>query len=99
MNDERITAAGRVIYKAGTQHGWLGFNVPFDKLDPIAHSEFRGIVGQALLAVDAVGPDFSKLKYEQPLPNPDAFQRAKTDEDIEAPFKDPRHMGITGGSG
>jgi hypothetical protein len=33
------------------------------------------------------------------LPNPDAFQRAKTDEDIEAPFKDPRHMGITGGSG
>lgn len=97
MNDDRIAAAGRVIYEAGRQHGWQGFNAPFDTLDPIARSEFLGIIERALSAADAAGPDFSNLKYEQPLPNPDAFQRAKADDDIQAPFKDPRHMGITGG--
>jgi hypothetical protein len=97
MKNDRVAAAGRVIYKAAQQHGWAGFDEPFDMLNPVARSEFLGIVEEALRAADAVGPDFSKHKYEQPLPNPDALERAKADEDASAPFKDPRYMGIPGG--
>ena len=54
--------------------------------------EHRAVLERA--AVPQVsGPDFSKLKCEQPLPEPDAFQRAKADDDARAPFKDPRSDG------
>jgi hypothetical protein len=58
--------------------------------------EQRALIKRAV-APQLSGPDFSKLKCEQPLPEPDAFQRAKADEDTRAPFKDPWHIGITGG--
>lgn len=39
-------------------------------------------------------PDFSKLTYEQPLPGPDAFERARADRETQAPFKDPWHTAM-----
>ena len=53
MSEDRVTAAGRVIYEAGRRHGWPGFDKPFGELDPIAKSEFLGIVERALEAADA----------------------------------------------
>ena len=40
MKDDRILAAALVIYRAGHEHGWNGFNVAFDKLDPYAGPRF-----------------------------------------------------------
>jgi hypothetical protein len=53
MSEDRITAAGRVIYDAGRHHSWLGFEKPFDELDQIAKSEFLGVVERALKAAEA----------------------------------------------
>ena len=57
MEDDRVVAAGRVIYDAGREHHWSGFERSFDELDPIAKSEFLGIVEQALLAADTVNAE------------------------------------------
>jgi hypothetical protein len=52
MGDDRVTAAGRVIYEAGRVHRWPGFEKPFEEMDSIALSEFLGIVEQALFAAN-----------------------------------------------
>ena len=53
MTEDRVTAAARVIYDAGRQHGWPGFEKPFDELDPIGKSELLGVVERALKAAEA----------------------------------------------
>ena len=50
--DDPITAAAKVLHKAGQHHRWWGFDKPFEDLDPIGRSEFLGIVEQALAAAD-----------------------------------------------
>lgn len=53
MIEDRVTAAGRVIYDAGRHHGWPGFDKPFDELDSSGKSEFLDIVERELKAADA----------------------------------------------
>jgi hypothetical protein len=48
--------------------------------------------------LDLNGPDFSKLNSEHSLPEPDAYQRAKHDEDVRALYRDGTDIsGVTGG--
>ena len=52
-DDPGIDAAAKVIYGAGRIHHWWGFDMHYDKLDPIAKDEFESIIRQALEAADA----------------------------------------------
>ncbi len=51
MEDPVIVAA-KIIYAAGNHHGWGGFEKPYADLDPIARSEFEGIIEEALVAAE-----------------------------------------------
>ncbi|MEQ1810765.1 MAG: hypothetical protein ABL889_12615 [Terricaulis sp.] len=53
--DEEISAAARVLDKAGRFHRWWPETTPdYEKLDPIGKNEFEAIVEQMLMAAAQV---------------------------------------------